>query len=45
MHVNLVHKLKCETNLILYPLSPTPNFRSGDILVPRFDSLPRAPKS
>jgi len=32
MLLNLVHKLKCERNLIFYPRNPASTFRNGDFL-------------
>ena len=40
MHLNIVHTLKCETNLTLFPLNPTSTFRNGDVLGPLSESLP-----
>jgi len=40
MLLNIVHKLKCEINLTLYPRNPTSTFRNGDALGPFYESLP-----
>jgi len=40
MLLNLLHKLKCETNLTLYPRKSTSTFRNGDDLEPLSERLP-----
>jgi len=39
MLLNLVHILKCETNLLFYPRNPTSTFRNGDVLEPFSEGL------
>jgi len=40
MLLNLIHKLKCETNLTFYIRNPTSAFRNGNVLEPLSESLP-----
>jgi len=43
--VSVVHKLKCETSLVILSTSgPTYTFRNGDVLGSISESLPHAPR-